>query len=98
MFMKNKFLSTTSVLAICYCQQLHIFLALLDRHLKNAWRATADGYIRKMCSHDIVAGSQAKEGWYGYFDADGDIVMWHTEIDRTLYYISGVPMVFRLLH
>ncbi|MFT5849603.1 MAG: hypothetical protein ACI9H6_000412 [Patiriisocius sp.] len=60
---------------------------------KRGYPATVYGYVRKMRTSDVVKGSQARRGWFGYFDADGDIVCWYKHLFVGDMWISDILFV-----
>lgn len=62
---------------------------LLHTHIQSAADAfesllpvACSGYIRPLRRSDIVRGSHARLGWYGYFDSDGDLVLWDETVQE----------------
>lgn len=54
------------------------------------------GYTRRMKMDDIIEGSKAQVDWYGFFDADGDLVFWDDQRGLGTWNVSGVQVNFHL--
>ena len=55
----------------------------------------AYGYVRLMKQDDIIEGSCAQPGWYGFFASDGDIVFWEDEFKSCTWDVSGTLVHFQ---
>ncbi len=38
--------------------------------------AATSGYVRRLQENDLMVGMSAQEGWFGFFDADGEAIFW----------------------
>ena len=89
MSLRTRLYSTSSYEAMVYAwilREKDVTMKAFNEHVTEDERIAAifepymsaaeSGYVRVMTASDVVSGSTAKPGWYGFFDGDGDIVFW----------------------